>query len=185
MGVINSKRKEKKEGLMSQMKSKTEPSPSPPAPSPAGLQPPPGPPPPGLAATLASPATARRFLAFLRGLDEAAGLEEDECGRAEDLQFVLDVHGLGAEGEEGAERALGRYFPSPGAGRAHGLALENPVLRAECCAAVRPGPVAEGRAALRRAAEEKCGELEPLHGRFLGQWERQDSVCRLINACIL
>merc|ERR1711962_579796 len=99
MGSAFSKQKQKKEGLMSQMKSKTElssqaPSPAPVSPSQSFCQ---TPPPRNLATTLSSNQLSQEFLAFLTTLDKASCLDEDECGRADSLRFVLDNQELWKE----------------------------------------------------------------------------------------
>merc|ERR1712110_986491 len=85
MGSAFSKQKQKKEGLMSQMKSKTKersttPSRTPVSQSPSFCQ---TPPPRNLATTISSPQLSQEFLSFLSTLDKASGLEEDECGLAD------------------------------------------------------------------------------------------------------
>merc|ERR1712004_289177 len=100
-----SKHKQKKEGLMSQMKSKTElsspaPSPAPVSPSQSFCQ---TPPPRNLATTLAS----------------------NECGRADSLRFVLELRALDSQEGEILEHNFARYFPLAGGG---GLVLDNQEL---------------------------------------------------------
>ena len=180
MGANISKRREKKEGLMTQMKSKTESSPSRTvSPSQSICSGSTSPPPRNLATTLASPQLALEFRTYLTLLDEAACLEEGEVGRAETLQFLLDLRAL----EDGvvADHGLGRYFPTSGGG----LVLDNRELWRECREAVAgPSLGAEGRARLAKAGE-KCGqELEPLHVMFLAQRKEKSPVCQIIS-CIL
>ena len=179
MGANISKRKEKKEGLMSQMRSTVE---APPirqvSPSPSICQ---TPPPRNLATSLATPALSQEFLAFLGTMDAATGLEEGECGRADTLQFILEVRAL--EGREGevAHHAFRRYFPGPGSG----LVLENQELWKECASAVAaPSLSVAGRKVLEKAAAACCGELEPLHVLFLSQRKQPSAVCQIIS-CIL
>ena len=117
MGSAFSKQKQKKEGLMSQMKSKTERSSPTPSrtvsPSPSFCQ---TPPPRNLATTLSSTPLSQEFLSFLTTLDKASCLDEDECGRADSFQFVLDLRAL--EGQEGEipEHSFARYFSISGGG---------------------------------------------------------------------
>jgi len=179
MGANISKRKEKKEGLMSQMKSTVE---APPirqvSPSPSICQ---TPPPRNLATSLATPALSQEFLAFLGTMDAATGLEEGECGRADTLQFILEVRAL--EGREGevAHHSFRRYFPGPGSG----LVLENQELWKECASVVACTVLSvAGRRVLEKASMACCGELEPLHVLFLSQRKQPSAVCQIIS-CIL
>merc|ERR1719381_454575 len=103
---------------MSQMKSKTElsnsaPSPAPVSPSQSFCQ---TPPPRNLATTLSSNQLSQEFLAFLTTLDKASCLDEDECGRADSLQFVLDLRALDGQEGEIPEHSFARYFPLSGGG---------------------------------------------------------------------
>merc|ERR1712158_137448 len=129
---MGSKQKEKREGLMSQMRSKTELSPTPSqtvSPSPSFCQ---TPPPRNLATTLSSTPLSQEFLSFLITLDKASCLEEDECGRADSLKFVLDLRALDGKEGEISEHSFARYFPISGGG----LVLENQELWKECAGIV-------------------------------------------------
>ena len=89
--IISKEKKQKREALLPQMKSKAEAAPvspakKPPSPSPSSSSPPP--PPRSLAATLASAALSAEFLAYLQKLDTAAGGGAD---REDTLQFVIKV----------------------------------------------------------------------------------------------
>ena len=87
--IISKEKKQKREALLPQMKTKTEAAPGSPAkkpPSPSSSSPPP--PPRSLAATLASAALSAEFLAYLQKLDTAAGGGAD---REHTLQFVIKV----------------------------------------------------------------------------------------------
>ena len=182
MGSAFSKQKQKKEGLMSQMKSKTEVS----SPTPSGtVSPSPSfcqtPPPRNLATTLSSPPLSQEFLSFLTTLDKASGLEEDECGLADSFQFVLDLRAL--DGKEGdiAEHNFARYFPISGGG----LVLENQVLWKECAGIVTNKRLTKAdKVMLDKAASACCNELEPLHLIFLSQRKEPSPVCQMIS-CLL
>ena len=91
--IISKEKKQKREALLPQMKSKAEAAPgspakkpSSPSPSPSSSSPPP--PPRSLAATLASAALSAEFLTYLQKLDTAAGGGAD---REDTLQFVIKV----------------------------------------------------------------------------------------------
>jgi len=179
MGSIISKRKDKKEGLMSQMKNMTERSKSRTvSPSPSTIH---TPPPRNLATTLASPTLSHEFLSFLRTLDEASCLEEGECGRADSLQFVLDLRDFEDREDDGSSHSFGCYFPATGGG----LVLDNRVLWEECQLVVSlPKLSQEGRKRLGLAAECCCSELENLHILFLSQRKEPSAVCQMMS-CIL
>ena len=90
--IISKEKKQKREALLPQMKSKAEAAPVSPAkkpPSPSSSSPPP--PPRSLAATLASAALSAEFLAYLQKLDTAAGGGAD---REDTLQFVIKVRSI-------------------------------------------------------------------------------------------
>ena len=90
--IISKEKKQKREALLPQMKSKAEAAPVSPAkkpPSPSSSSPPP--PPRSLAATLASAALSAEFLTYLQKLDTAAGGGAD---REDTLQFVIKVRSI-------------------------------------------------------------------------------------------
>ena len=183
MGSAFSKQKQKKEGLMSQMKSKTEqrsptPSRTPVSQSPSFCQ---TPPPRNLATTLSSPPLSQEFLSFLTTLDKASCLEEDECGRADSLQFVLDLRALDGKEGEIPEHSFARYFPISGGG----LVLENQELWKECAGIVTNKRLTKAdKMMLDKAASACCNELEPLHLIFLSQRKEPSPVCQMIS-CLL
>ena len=183
MGSAFSKQKQKKEGLMSQMKSKTEqrsptPSRTPVSQSPSFCQ---TPPPRNLATTLSSPPLSQEFLSFLTTLDKASCLEEDECGRADSLQFVLDLRALDGKEGEVPEHSFARYFPISGGG----LVLENQELWKECAGIVTNKRLTKAdKMMLDKAASACCNELEPLHLIFLSQRKEPSPVCQMIS-CLL
>ena len=91
--IISKEKKQKREALLPQMKSKAEAAPvspakKPPSPSPSPSSSSPPPPPRSLAATLASAALSAEFLTYLQKLDTAAGGGAD---REDTLQFVIKV----------------------------------------------------------------------------------------------
>ena len=179
MGSAFSKQKQKKEGLMSQMKSKTEQTQSRTvSPSPSFCQ---TPPPRNLATTLSSPPLSQEFLSFLTTLDKASCLEEDECGRADSLQFVLDLRALDGKEGEIPEHNFARYFPISGGG----LVLENQELWKECAGIVTNKRLTKAdKMMLDKAASACCNELEPLHLIFLSQRKEPSPVCQMIS-CLL
>merc|ERR1711997_762376 len=80
----------------------------------------PSPPPRGLHSTLDSPTTTKEFLTFLHEMDKATMMDEEECGRAGSLQFVLEVRDLESAEEtkkESLMKQIGeKYFHRPGEG---------------------------------------------------------------------
>jgi len=167
MGSAFSKQKQKKEGLMSQMKSKTElsspaPSPAPVSPSQSFCQ---TPPPRNLAT-----------------LDKASCLDEDECGRADSLRFVLELRALESQEGEILEHNFARYFPLAGGG---GLVLDNQELWKECAGIVSKKILTKvDRVMLNKAASACCNELEHDHVIFLSQRKEPSPVCQMIS-CLL
>ena len=183
MGANISKRKEKKEGLMSQMKSKTERSSPTPSrtvsPSPSFCQ---TPPPRNLATTLSSNQLSQEFLAFLTTLDKASCLDEDECGRADSLRFVLELRALESQEGEILEHNFARYFPLAGGG---GLVLDNQELWKECAGIVSKKILTKvDRVMLNKAASACSNELEHDHVIFLSQRKEPSPVCQMIS-CLL
>ena len=90
--VISKEKKQKKEGLMTQMKSKTEQTPKP-SPTKTNNNAPnkksPSPPPPrSLSSTLGSESLSEEFLVYLQKLDKDSGGDHD---REDSLKFVLKV----------------------------------------------------------------------------------------------
>jgi len=169
---------------MSQMRSKTELSP---APSQKAVSPSPSfcqqtPPPRNLATTLSSPPLSQEFLSFLTTLDTASCLDEDECGRADSLQFVLDLRALeDRESDDIPEHKFARYFPISGGG----LVLENRELWKECAGIVTNSRLSKtDKEMLDKAAAACCNELEPLHVIFLSQRKEPSPVCQMIS-CLL
>jgi len=194
MGQTISKKKEKqkREGLMTQMKNKTlDSSPSlslqgrsSPSPRLQGRSSP-SPPPRGLHSTLGSPATTKEFLLFLNQMDKATMMDEEECGRAGSLEFVLKVRDLESAEDthkESLMKQIGeKYFHRPG----EGLVLNNNELWTRCadsCSEVRM--TQEGVEHLRKAHDHCLAELDEMHLLFLQQRRDQSCVAQIIS-CLL
>jgi len=209
MGQTISKKKEKqkREGLMTQMKNKTvfsytlesilqisifqDSSPSlslqgrsSPSPRLQGRSSP-SPPPRGLHSTLGSPTTTKEFLLFLNQMDKATMMDEEECGRAGSLEFVLKVRDLESAEDthkESLMKQIGeKYFHRPG----EGLVLNNNELWTRCadsCAEMRM--TQEGIEHLRKAHDHCLAELDEMHLLFLQQRRDQSCVAQIIS-CLL
>jgi len=209
MGQTISKKKEKqkREGLMSQMRNITAFSytlesflqisifqdsshslspqqPSLPSPRTRGRSSP-SPPPRGLHSTLDSPTTTREFLTFLHEMDKATMMDEEECGRAGSLQFVLEVRDLESAEEtkkESLMKQIGeKYFHRPG----EGLVLNNNELWTRCadsCSEIKL--THEGIEHLRKAHDHCLAELDEMHLLFLQQRRDQSCVAQIIS-CLL
>jgi len=191
MGSIISKPKEKlqkKEGLIAQMKTKTEAeSPSKKAPSPSRKSP--SPPPRRLSSTLETASLTREFLTFLQDLDKASLLPQNESGRAQTLQFVLEVKQLKATEKE-TERVrmveeIGRkYFSEAEDGRK--LVLENSELWRRCsqqCAKCEDSAAALEN--LGRAHDSLLAELDENHLMFLQTRPVQANCVDKVMMCLL
>jgi len=194
MGQTISKKKEKqrREGLMTQMKNKT--LDSSPSLSLQGRSSPspllqrrssPSPPPRGLHSTLGSPTTTKEFLLFLNQMDKATMMDEEECGRAGSLEFVLKVRDLESAEDthkESLMKQIGeKYFHRPG----EGLVLNNNELWTRCadsCSEVRM--TQEGVEHLRKAHDHCLAELDEMHLLFLQQRRDQSCVAQIIS-CLL
>merc|ERR1712106_1232645 len=194
MGQTISKKKEKqkREGLITQMKNKTlDSSPSlslqgrsSPSPRLQGRSSP-SPPPRGLHSTLGSPTTTKEFLLFLNQMDKATMMDEEECGRAGSLEFILKVRDLESAEEthkESLMKQIGeKYFHRPG----EGLVLNNNELWTRCadsCSEVRM--TQEGVEHLRKAHDHCLAELDEMHLLFLQQRRDQSCVAQIIS-CLL
>jgi len=178
MGILLSKPKEKqqkREGLMAQMKNKTE-DVSPSKKTPARGSP--SPPPRRLSSTLESASLTTEFLSFLRDLDTASLVPHNECGRAEALQFVIEVRQLINTKEDESKVSLlqemgRRYFSQSEDGRR--LVLENSELWrriSEQCA--KCDDVSSAQENVSRAHDSLMSELDENHLLFL-QTRRQTS----------
>lgn len=184
MGANISKKKEKqrREPLMTQMKNKTGDS-SPSTRSHGRSSP--SPPPRGLHSTLSSPTTTKEFLTFLNQMDKATMMDEEECGRAGSLEFVLEVRHLESSPEtkkESIMKQIGeKYFRQPG----EGLVLENNELWTRCadsCSEVKVSK--QGVENLRKAHDHCLAELDEMHLLFLQQRRDQSCVAQIIS-CLL
>jgi len=145
----------------------------------------PSPPPRGLHSTLDSPTTTREFLTFLHEMDKATMMDEEECGRAGSLQFVLEVRVLESAEEtkkESLMKQIGeKYFHRPG----EGLVLNNNELWTRCadsCSEIKL--THEGIEHLRKAHDHCLAELDEMHLLFLQQRRDQSCVAQIIS-CLL
>jgi len=184
MGQTISKKKEKqkREPLMTQMKNKT--TDSSPSPRLQGRSSP-SPPPRGLHSTLDSPTTTKEFLTFLDQMDKATMMDEEECGRAGSLEFVLKVRDLESAPDthkESLMKQIGeKYFRQPG----EGLVLDNNELWTRCadsCSEVRM--THQGLEHLKKAHDHCLAELDEMHLLFLQQRRDQSCVAQIIS-CLL
>eukprot|EP00090_Calanus_glacialis_P028025 TRINITY_DN4475_c0_g1_i1.p1 TRINITY_DN4475_c0_g1~~TRINITY_DN4475_c0_g1_i1.p1 ORF type:complete len:210 (-),score=41.52 TRINITY_DN4475_c0_g1_i1:369-998(-) len=199
MGQAISKKKEKqkREPLMTQMKNKTTFSyilesilqisifqDSSPSPRLKGRSSP-SPPPRGLHSTLDSPTTTKEFLTFLNQMDKATMMDEEECGRAGSLEFVLKVRDLESAPDthkESLMKQIGeKYFRQPG----EGLVLDNNELWTRCadsCSEIRM--THQGIEHLKKAHDHCLAELDEMHLLFLQQRRDQSCVAQIIS-CLL
>merc|ERR1719483_420183 len=189
MGINFSKKKDKerKEGLMTQMKDKTEMSPPPPSPPP---------PPRGLQGTLTSTYLYLEFQTFLRQLDLAtsghhddSGLGEEDSGeRVTSLNFLREIRRLEEMNDPMSRQILtieigDKFFPIGHHG--NGLMLENNQLWNRCAEACRTRVLTkQGLEDLHKAHDSVLPELDDLHLLFLHQREEQSCVRQIIS-CIL
>jgi len=196
--ISKKKEKQKREPLMTQMKNKTgfsftlesflqisifqDSSPS--SPRPQGRSSP-SPPPRGLHSTLGSPTTTKEFLTFLKQMDEATMMDEEECGRAGSLEFILEVRHLDSAPEHKKEsimKQIGeKYFRQPG----DGLVLDNDELWTRCAESCCSCTVTkQGVENLKKAHDHCLAELDEMHLLFLQQRRDQSCVSQIIS-CLL
>jgi len=159
-------------------------SPTPP-PTPQRRRGSPSPPPRGLHSTLDSPTTTKEFLTFLHQMDKDTMMDEEECGRAGSLQFVLQVRDLNIAPEtqkESLMKQIGeKYFRRPG----EGIVLENDELWTRCADSCSEHKVThEGLENLRKAHDHCLAELDEMHLLFLQQRRDQSCVAQIIH-CLL
>lgn len=145
----------------------------------------PSPPPRGLHSTLDSPTTTKEFLTFLDQMDKATMMDEEECGRAGSLEFVLKVRDLESAPDthkESLMKQIGeKYFRQPG----EGLVLDNNELWTRCadsCSEVRM--THQGLEHLKKAHDHCLAELDEMHLLFLQQRRDQSCVAQIIS-CLL
>lgn len=190
MGQAFSKKKQrqKSEGLFTQqsnfvkeaVKDSPKPEPSvaprkgtPPSPRPHGQ----------IQSTLDNPTMAMEFRVFLQKLDKADMLEDDECGREGELEFVLKVQQLEeAPDEEKAElmHNIGKkYF------KQDGLDLDNKELWTWCSEACSQPKVTESGIDCLKDAHDKClDKLDSVHLVFLQKYRAQTCTAHIIS-CLL
>jgi len=192
MGQAFSKKKqrEKPEGLLTQqsnfIKEAVQDSPpteqaatrrkgSPPSPRPHGQ----------ISSTLENPEMTSQFLVFLHKLDKADMLDDDECGHAGQLEFVLAVQQLEDAPEEkkvDLMKSIGvKYF------KVDGLELDNKQLWNRCSQACSEPQVSDTELDALRDAHDKClDKLDTLHMKFLQKYTKTAPTCTSqIISCLL
>jgi len=189
MGSIISKpkdNKQKREGLMTQMRSKTEDvSPSKKTPTKRS----PSPPPRRLSSTLESASLTKEFLTFLKALDKASLVPDNECGRAESLQFVLEVKQLRQTKEEKTKSSMieeigKKYFSKSEEGKR--ISLENSELYRRCsdqCANLSEQNMSSAEENMSRAHDSLISALDDDHILFLENRRQTSRVDNLL--CLL
>merc|ERR1711892_75899 len=139
-----------------------------------------------LHSTLESPVMSDRFGEYLKNLDRADMLDEDDCGRAEQLEFVLAVQHLESCGKEEIPRLvteIGETFFRP-----QGLDLDNRELWKKCkdfCLAPKENNLENGVSFLQQAHNKVLDRLEPLHFHFLTELKPQTSCTQKLIGFIL
>ena len=123
------------------------------------------------------------FLVFLHKLDKADMLDDDECGRAGELEFVIAVQQLeGAPDEKKTDliHSIGfKYF------KQDGLDLDNKELWNRCSEACSEPKVTESALACLQDAHDKClDKLDGLHLIFLQKYRAQSCTSQIIS-CLL
>ena len=112
-------------------------------------------------------------------------MDEDECGRAGSLQFVLEVRHLEASLEDQKESLMkqigSKYFGQHGGG----LVLDNNELWTRCAEGCADHKLTlESLENLRKAHDHCLSELDELHLLFLQQRRDQSCVAQIIS-CLL
>jgi len=186
MGQAFSKKKQKQktEGLFTQqanfVKEAVKDSPDPPT----RKATPPSPRPHGqIQATLENPTMTSEFRVFLEKLDKADMIEEDECGRVSELDFVIDVQQLEAAPEEKKATLLHsigvKYF------KQDGLDLDNKELWRRCAETCsQPTVTKSGLTCLKDASDKCLDKLDTLHLVFLQKYRAQTCTQHIIS-CLL
>ena len=106
---------------------------------------------------------AEKFKTFLSSLDSAAGLEDGECGRADTLQFYLEVKELNNIAEADMSKFF-RFFPA----ETGGLVLRDSSLWNKCAATVLSSDDADTvKLQLELAAAECLKELQYFYDMFI------------------
>jgi len=190
MGQAFSKKKQKQkaEGLFTQqanfVKDAVQESPSLNNPSEQRNSTPPSPRPHGqILSTLENPMMTTEFLVFLHKLDKADMLEEDECGRADELEFVIAVRQAEAASDEkkaALVKEIGmKYF------KQDGLDLDNKELWTRCSRVCQEDKVTETTMSNLFDAHDKClDKLDSLHMVFLQKYRVQSCTAQIIS-CLL
>jgi len=186
MGQAFSKKKQKQktEGLFTQqanfVKDAVKDSPD----QPTRKATPPSPRPHGqIQATLENPTMTSEFRVFLQKLDKADMIEEDECGRASELDFVLKVQQL----EDAPEEQKAAIIHSIGVNyfKQDGLDLDNKELWKRCSETCSQQTVTEsGLSCLKDACDKCLDKLDSLHLVFLQKYRAQTCTAHIIS-CLL
>ena len=118
-------------------------------------------------------------------MDQTTMMDEEECGRAGSLEFVLEVRHLESAAENRKEsimKQIGeKYFRQPG----EGLVLENNELWTRCADSCSECRVTkQGVENLRKAHDHCLAELDEMHLLFLQQRRDQSCVAQIIS-CLL
>ena len=123
------------------------------------------------------------FRVFLEKLDKADMIEEDECGRVSELDFVIDVQQLEAAPEEKKATLLHsigvKYF------KQDGLDLDNKELWRRCAETCsQPTFTKSGLTCLKDASDKCLDKLDTLHLVFLQKYRAQTCTQHIIS-CLL
>ena len=209
--IISKEKKQKREGLIAQMKDKTEvrfdcriksvgrfymrincnvtelskifhfQGSSSPTKTPTRSSPPP--PPRGLSSTLTNTSLTQEFLLFLQQLDKDSGTSHD---REDSLNFVIQIRNLNTEKDDKKKTVLlkqiGEKFFNPESG----LVLDNTELWQRCastCATDTCEARVQAEKNLLLAHDSVLPELDELHLLFLHQRREQTCVEKIL--CIL
>jgi len=190
MGQVFSKKKQKQkaEGLFTQqsnfVREALEASPEPGESVVQRAGTPPSPRPHGqIQSTLENQIMTSEFRVFLQKLDKADMLDEDECGRASQLDFVLSVQQLDAAQEEEKSALLNiigkKYF------KQDGLELDNKDLWTRCSdACSEPAVTESGLNSLKDACDKCLDKLDRDHLVFLQKYRAQSCTSQIIS-CLL
>ena len=145
---------------------------------------PPSPKPHGqIQSTLDNAIMTSEFLVFLQKLDKADYIDDDECGRASELEFVLAVKQLEDVPEEKKAECIqsigAKYF------KHDGLDLDNKELWKRCSEACSEPKVTESGLACLQDDNDKClDKLDTLHLVFLQKYRTQSCTSQIIS-CLL
>ena len=119
-------------------------------------------------------------------MDKATMVDEEECGRAGSLKFVIEVRRLESAPDTLKESLMKqireKYFRHPG----EGLVLNNNELWTRCADSCSEIPMTHHRIEehLKQAHDHCLAELDEMHLLFLQQ--RRDQSCAAQNiSCLL